>query len=43
MSGVQSGHASHAFHDLICRNCMMNFCAMRCIFFNLIKNGAGLG
>ena len=41
-SGVRSGHASHALHDQIFRDCMTNFCAMRYIFFNLMRNGAGL-
>ena len=28
-SGVRLGHASHALHDQIFRNCMTNFCATR--------------
>ena len=42
ISGVRSGHASHALHDQIFRDCMMNFCAMRYRFFNLMRNGTGL-
>ena len=42
-SGVRSGHASHALHDQIFWDCMTNFCAMRYRFFNLMRNGTGLG
>ena len=41
-NGVRSGHASHALHDQIFRDCMTNFCAMRHIFFNLMGNGTDL-
>ena len=34
VSGVRSGHASHALHDQDFRDCMTNVCAMRHIFFN---------
>ena len=33
-SGVRSGHASHALHDQIFKNCITNFCVIRWIFLN---------
>ena len=41
ISGVRLGHASHALHDHIFRDCMTNFCAMMYRFVNLMRNGTG--
>ena len=37
-SGVRSGHASHALHDQIFRDCITNCCALSKILLNSIKN-----
>ena len=40
---MRTGHASHALHDQICWDCMTKFCAMRYIFFNLMRKWCRFG
>ena len=42
-SDVRLGHTSHALHDQSFKNCMTNFCVMRWILLNWMRNITCLG